>query len=861
MLNADKLTQKSQLALQSSMQMASEALNPEVKCIHLINALFKDQDTIHGHVFKALGWDANAVRDWSIKKISYLPKFQGGSGQTMTSKDFVSALQDAQKLSKQWGDLYTSTEHFLLAIVKNDKEISDYFKEQNYNLEVFKEKVLDMRTEKNITDNTPEAKFDTLKKYSKDLTELASKGKLDPVIGRDEEIRRVIQVLSRRTKNNPVLIGEPGVGKTAIAEGLALRIIQEDVPEVLKNKKILALDMGALIAGAKYRGEFEDRLKAVIKEVTESHGELILFIDEMHTLVGAGKTDGAMDAGQLLKPALARGELKCIGATTLDEYRKYVEKDKALERRFQSVLVEEPSVDDTITILRGLKEKYEVHHGVRISDSAVISAAKLSARYITGRFLPDKAIDLIDEAASRLNIEINSVPASIDKIDRSLIQLKVEQEALRKEKDHNAKNSGAKDRLINIEKNILDLSEERSVLNAQWVQEKEQIISLKQAKEDIENTKQEIITSERNGQLERAAELKYGQLPDLESKLMGLEQSISTSSNTLLKEDVGPEEIAQVVAKWTGVPVAKMLKSETQKLLNMEEELKNRVVGQDEALGLVADAIRRARAEISDPNKPIGSFLFLGPTGVGKTETVKALSEFLFNTEDSIARIDMSEYMEKHSVSRLVGAPPGYVGYDEGGQLTEIVRRKPYSVVLFDEIEKAHPDVFNILLQVLDDGRLTDGQGRIVDFKNTVIIMTSNIAATSIADKSLSKKQKKEEIDKALKTSFRPEFINRIDEIVTFDSLGEDQIYGIVKIQLNEVLDRLKDKGIEINFDDSALKHMSSKGYDPVFGARPLKRVIQREVLNPVAKMMISGKLIEGGKLRVTANDLGLQFD
>jgi ATP-dependent Clp protease ATP-binding subunit ClpB len=670
-----------------------------------------------------------------------------------------------------------------------------------------------------------------------------------------------------------VLIGEPGVGKTAIAEGLALRIINKDVPEVLLNKKLLSLDMGSLIAGAKYRGEFEDRLKAVVKEVTASQGQIILFIDEIHTLVGAGKSEGAMDAGQLLKPALSRGELRCVGATTLDEYRKYIEKDKALERRFQTVLVQEPNEADAITILRGLKEKYEVHHGVRITDGAIVSAVKLSNRYIADRFLPDKAIDLMDEAASKLSIEINSVPSEIDEIGRKMTQLKIENEALKKEKDE-----GAKERIAAIAKELKALEEKDKVLRAQWEKEKDEIGGLKKVKEDIEAARVEIDRAEREGHLEKAAELKYGKLPELEKKLKAYEgrsderntnakakkdSGASDKSSTharLLREEVTPDEIAEVVAKWTGIPVQKMLESESEKLIHMEDALKKRVVGQDRALEAVSDAIRRARAEISDPNQPIGSFMFLGPTGVGKTETVKALADFMFDTEDSIVRIDMSEYMEKHAVSRLIGAPPGYVGYDEGGQLTEAVRRRPYSVVLFDEIEKAHPEVFNVLLQVLDDGRLTDGQGRTVDFRNTVFVMTSNIGSQSIMDEKLKDTEKREAVLSQLKDYFRPEFLNRVDEIIVFESLSDKLLANIVDIQLANVQKRLEEKKIKLQFSQSAKEWLAKKGYDPVYGARPLKRVIKSEVLNRLAKGLIGGEFKPGDSITVEAHDLGLKF-
>ncbi|MES2962336.1 MAG: ATP-dependent chaperone ClpB, partial [Bdellovibrionota bacterium] len=743
-------------------------------------------------------------------------------------------FEGAERESRILGDDYISTEHFLLSALQSGvKDFVKLLEANSITRTKVEEALHKMRGNQKVTDDNPEAKYEALKKYGRDLTSAAAEGKLDPVIGRDEEIRRVIQVLSRRTKNNPVLIGEPGVGKTAIAEGLAGRIVKGDVPEILKGKRVVSLDMGSLIAGAKYRGEFEDRLKAVIKEVTDANGKIILFIDEMHTLVGAGKSEGAMDAGQLLKPALARGELRCIGATTLDEYQKHIEKDAALERRFQQVMINEPSIDDAITILRGLKEKYEVHHGVRIKDSAIISAVKLSSRYISGRFLPDKAIDLMDEAASRLSIEIGSVPAEIDQLERDKKQLQVEREALRREKDE-----ASIDRLELIEEELEQIARQEKEVRSKWELEKSGITDLKKTKEQIEHARNEIERAEREGNLEKAAELKYGKLPELERRLKTLNESADNANpdGRMLREEVGPEEIAEVVAKWTGIPVNRMLQSEQDRLLKMEDQLRKRVVGQDHALVVVADAIRRARAEISDPNRPIGTFIFLGPTGVGKTETVKALAEFMFDTEQSVIRIDMSEYMEKHSVARLIGAPPGYVGYEEGGQLSEQVRRKPYSVVLFDEIEKAHPDVFNVLLQVLDDGRLTDGQGRVVDFKNTILIMTSNIGSQAIMDPDLSAKDREKSVLEAMRSHFRPEFLNRIDEIVTFNRLGQDQIDDIVRIQLQQVGRRLQDKRISVEFSDGAIDHLAKTGFDPVFGARPLKRVIQAEVLNPLAR-------------------------
>lgn len=862
MNDMEKMTRKSQEAMQAAAQKAESAQNSTVEPVHLIYELVIQQGGIVPQVLRALGCDPVAMGKELESKIDSLPQVSGDGIKVVASQELVKVFKESEKLAGKMGDLYISTEHFVLAALTVHSDTASVFKKHGVGIREFEAELTKLRGSKNVTDDSPENSFDALGKYARDLTVLAEEGKLDPVVGRDEEIRRVIQVLSRRTKNNPVLIGEPGVGKTAIAEGLAVRIVNGDVPNVLLGKKLMALDMGSLIAGAKYRGEFEDRLKAVVKEVTESNGEIVLFIDEIHTLVGAGKTDGAMDAGQILKPALARGELRCIGATTLDEHRKYIEKDKALERRFQTVIVQEPSVQDAITILRGLKEKYEVHHGVRITDSAIVAAVKLSHRYITSRFLPDKAIDLMDEAASRLGIEINSVPAAIDEINRKVMQLQIEREAMKKETDEDAKT-----RLTAIEKELADLDEENKVLTAQWEKEKAEIGGVKGIKEEIDRLRVDIDKAERDGNLEKAAELKYGRLPELEKRLADYEDQSEEQKKTpadahrLLKEEVGPEEIAEVVAKWTGVPVKKMLESESDKLLHMEDWLRKRVVGQDDALTVVSDAIRRARAEISDPNKPIGSFMFLGPTGVGKTETVKALAEFMFDTEEAVVRIDMSEYMEKHSVSRLIGAPPGYVGYEEGGQLTERVRRQPYSVVLMDEIEKAHPDVFNVLLQVLDDGRLTDGQGRTVDFKNTVFIMTSNVGSQALIDDSLSEEQKSGAINEALKAHFRPEFLNRIDEVVSFKSLGEGQISEIVGIQLEEVKQRLVEKKIDLAWDNRALEYLAKRGFDPLYGARPLKRVIQNEVLNPLAKMVISNEILPGSTVKLKGTDLRVDFD
>jgi ATP-dependent Clp protease ATP-binding subunit ClpB len=871
MSDIEKMTQKSQEAMQAAATQAEERGNAAVEPEHLFYQLLAQADGIVPSLVQAAGGSARALRDAFDAAIKRLPQVSGESRRVLASPRLTRLFEQAEGEAKALGDSYISTEHFVLAALKRGPdEISKVFAAHGIATAKFLEALKKMRGNQSVNDENPEAKFDALNKYGRDLTAAAAEGKLDPVIGRDEEIRRVIQVLSRRTKNNPVLIGEPGVGKTAIAEGLAVRIVKGDVPETLKGKKLIALDMGSLIAGAKYRGEFEDRLKAVIKEVAGSSGQIILFIDELHTLVGAGKGDGAMDAGQLLKPALARGDLRCIGATTLDEHRKYIEKDAALERRFQTVLVEEPSVEDAITILRGLKEKYEVHHGVRIRDSALIAAVKLSHRYIASRFLPDKAIDLMDEAASRLAIEIGSVPASIDELERRRTQLQVEREALKREKDE-----ASAERLREVDSDLKVLEEEVRELRAQWEAERKGIVEIKQTKAEIDRVRTDIERAERMGELQKAAELKYGKLPELERRLKALSgeadgdaaagaagkgEGKKEGRERMLREEVGPEEIAEIVARWTGIPVNRMLQSESDKLLKMEDELKKRVVGQDAALVIVSDAIRRARAEIGDPNRPIGSFIFLGPTGVGKTETVKALADFMFDSEQAVVRVDMSEYMEKHSVSRLIGAPPGYVGYEEGGQLTEQVRRRPYSVILLDEIEKAHPDVFNVLLQVLDEGRLTDGQGRTVDFKNAILIMTSNIGSHAIADHSLSVAERDAAVKEALRASFRPEFLNRVDEIVTFNSLGQEQIAGIVEIQLEVVRHRLGEKRIELTFDKTAVEWLARRGFDPVYGARPLKRLVQTEVLNTLAKQIISGELGPGDAVQVAASDTGLTF-
>jgi ATP-dependent Clp protease ATP-binding subunit ClpB len=844
----EKMTRKSQEAMQAAAQMTEKRGNPSVEAEHLLLALIQQSEGIVPRLLEKASINSkNLIADLE-SKIEKFPQVQGTASKPVASQKLIKIFEGAEGQATALGDSYISTEHFLLTMLKTGEP--EALKKNGIKLADIEKCLKELRGSQKVTDDDPENKYEVLKKYAKDLTALAAEGKLDPVIGRDEEIRRVIQVLSRRTKNNPVLIGEPGVGKTAIAEGLAVRILKHDVPESLIGKKLMSLDMGSLIAGAKYRGEFEDRLKAVIKEVTSSDGQIILFIDELHNLVGAGKSEGAMDAGQLLKPALARGELRCIGATTLDEYRKYIEKDAALERRFQTVLVDEPSVEDAITILRGLKEKYEVHHGVRITDAALVAAVKLSHRYITSRFLPDKAIDLIDEAASKMSIEIGSVPEEVDEIERRVMQLRIEREAMKRESD-----AAAKDRMHAIDVELKDLTAKNQLLREQWEFEKGGIDEIKKTKELIESLKNEVAKAERSGDLGKAAELKYGQLPEAEKKLVALsaraDKKSVGDSGRMLKEEVDPEDIAEVVAKWTGVPVQKMLESESQKLLTMESKMAERVVGQDHALRIVADAIRRSRAEISDPNRPIGTFIFLGPTGVGKTETVKSLAEFLFDDDQAVVRIDMSEYMEKHAVSRLVGAPPGYVGYEEGGQLTEAIRRKPYSVVLLDEIEKAHPDVFNILLQVLDEGRLTDGQGRTADFKNTVLIATSNVGSQAIMNPKMTASDREKAVTEALRAHFRPEFLNRIDETIIFNALGAEQLGSIVKVQLKQVEDRLRQKRIGINFSTEAVQFLAEKGFDPTYGARPLKRVIQTELLNPLAKEMIAGTIKGGDRVSI----------
>ncbi len=852
-MNIEKLTIKSQQALQAAQSLAVQNGNQEITPEHLLYALLEQQDGLVKPIVEKIGADYTACLNESKNLIDNLPKITGANTQTYISPNLAKLLEKAKSEAESLKDTYISTEHLLITLAVNKScDASDLLAKYGIGKDSILKALTAIRGSHRVTDENPEGKFRALERFTKDLTELASKSKLDPVIGRDTEIRRVIQVLSRRTKNNPVLIGEPGVGKTAIVEGLAQRIHSGDVPETLKNKRIVVLDMGSLIAGTKYRGEFEDRLKAVLKEITSSAGEIILFIDELHTLVGAGASEGSMDASNMLKPALARGELHCVGATTFKEYKKYIEKDAALERRFQPVMTGEPSVEDTISILRGLKEKYEIHHGVRIQDSAIVNAATLSNRYITDRFLPDKAIDLIDEAASRLRIEIDSMPQEIDEVERKIVQLQIEQQALKKEKD-----KFSKQRLSKIEKEMSELKEKSDLMKARWQKEKQIITQIRSLKGEIEETKNLSAQAERKGDLNKAAEYKFGKLPELEKKLDQVNVKLSEIQKEakFLKEEVDGEDIAEVVANWTGIPVKKLVEGEKDKLSQMEERLNKRVVGQDEALKIVSNAVRRARSGIKDPNKPVGTFIFLGPTGVGKTETAKALAEFLFDDENAMIRIDMSEFMEKHSVARLIGAPPGYVGYEEGGFLTETARRKPYSVILFDEIEKAHPDVFNVLLQILDDGRLTDGQGRTVDFRNSVLIMTSNIGSSQILQMDSRDKERIEtEINKLMHQYFKPEFLNRIDDIIIFNSLDENAIEKIVDIQAKILSLRLKDRNITINIDEPAKKKLAKVGYDPQFGARPLKRAIQKYIENPLSMNILDSDFSDGDTIKITLN-------
>jgi ATP-dependent Clp protease ATP-binding subunit ClpB len=842
MIRLDKLTIKAQEALQSAQEIAGQLHHPEVDCEHLLSALIQQPEGLVRPLLEKLGLAPDAILQKLDEELNRRPQVHGAA-EAYLSKSLRQALDAAQSHADKLKDQYVSTEHFLLGLAEQKKIAAKV-------PEILKA-LREVRGNAQVTDQNPEDKYQTLQKYGRDLTEEARRGKLDPVIGRDSEIRRVIQVLSRRTKNNPVLIGDPGVGKTAIVEGLARRIIAGDVPEGLKGKRVVSMDIGAMLAGAKYRGEFEDRLKAFLKEVVASEGQIILFIDELHTVVGAGKTEGSPDAANMLKPSLARGELHTVGATTLDEYRKHIEKDPALERRFQPVMVGEPSVEDTIAILRGLKERYEVHHGVRIQDAALVSAAVLSHRYIADRFLPDKAIDLVDEAASRLRIELDSLPTEIDQIERRVMQLEIERTALKKESD-----TGSKERLKKLEKELADLQEQGKKLKTQWQNEKKIVDEIRDLKSALELSKEQAERAQREGDLTKAGEIQYGRLPELEKKLKAAEAKMQKSGKMLV-EEVAENDIAEVVAAWTGIPVSRLLESEREKLVHMEERLRQRVVGQDEAIVAVSNAVRRARSGLQDPNRPIGSFIFLGPTGVGKTELARALAEFLFDDENAMIRIDMSEYMEKHTVARLIGAPPGYVGYEEGGQLTEAVRRRPYAVILFDEIEKAHHDVFNVLLQILDDGRLTDGQGRMVDFKNAVIIMTSNIGSRHFAEEIVDADGVRKHVLEDLRQHFRPEFLNRVDEIILFHRLDIEQLKRIVDIQLARVIKRLADQRITLTVGEAAKQLLAREGYDPIFGARPLKRAIQRKLLDALSLQILAGKFKEGDAIKVDAEKDG----
>ncbi|MEZ5898925.1 MAG: ATP-dependent chaperone ClpB [Hyphomicrobiaceae bacterium] len=858
-MNFERYTDRAKGFVQSGQSLALRENHQHFTPEHLLKVLLDDPEGLASGLITRAGGDPKAALAATEASLAKRPKVSGGSGQVYVSPEAARVFDAAEKAADKASDKFVTAERLLLALaLESGTDAGKALREAGATPEKINQAINEIRKGRTADSASAEQAYDALKRYARDLTEAAAAGKLDPVIGRDEEIRRTIQVLSRRTKNNPVLIGEPGVGKTAIAEGLALRIVKGDVPESLKDKKLLALDMGALIAGAKYRGEFEERLKSVLSEVQAEQGGIILFIDELHTIVGAGKSEGAMDAGNLLKPALARGELHCVGATTLDEYRKHIEKDAALARRFQPVFVSEPTVEDTVSILRGLKEKYELHHGVRITDSALVAAATLSNRYITDRFLPDKAIDLVDEAASRLRMQVDSKPEELDAIDRDLMQMMIEREALKKETD-----VASKDRLARLEKSIADLEEQSKALTARWQSEKEKLGSAQKIKEELDARRNELEQMQRKGNLARAGELAYGVIPDLEKKLASLESAGGPGSTAMVEEAVTPDQIAAVVSRWTGVPVDKMLEGERDKLLKMEEALGKRVIGQKEAVVAVSTAVRRARAGLQDPNRPIGSFMFLGPTGVGKTELTKALAGFLFDDDTALIRIDMSEYMEKHSVARLIGAPPGYVGYEEGGALTEAVRRRPYQVVLFDEIEKAHPDVFNVLLQVLDDGRLTDGQGRTVDFKNTLIILTSNIGADLLVNQKEGEDTDlvRDEVLEEVRARFRPEFLNRLDEIILFHRLQRSDMGKIVDIQMGRLAKLLTDRKITVHLDDNARAWLSNRGYDPAYGARPLKRVIQRYVQDPLAEQILAGGVKDGDKVQVSVRDGALTIN
>jgi ATP-dependent Clp protease ATP-binding subunit ClpB len=853
-MRIDKYTQKMQEALQAAQDIASQSNHQEITNEHFLSALLDQADGITRPLLEKIGVPMTRLREGLASELERRPKIHGAGVDIRLASELRSVLDGAEKEMSKLKDEYTSAEHYLLALTGANVPAAKLLKELSVTRDKLMQALQQVRGSQRVTDQNPEGKYQALEKYGRDLTELARRGKIDPVIGRDNEIRRIMQVLSRRTKNNPVLIGDPGVGKTAIVEGLARRIISGDVPDSLKNKRVIAMDIGAMVAGAKFRGEFEDRLKAFLKEVTDSQGEIILFIDELHTIVGAGAAEGSVDASNMLKPMLARGELRTIGATTLDEYRKYIEKDAALERRFQPVLVDEPSVEDTIAILRGLKERYEVHHGVRITDGALVAAAVLSHRYISDRFLPDKAIDLVDEAASGLKIELDSMPTEIDVIEREIMQHEMERQALKKEKD-----PASKERLRKLEKELAELKEKSSALKAEWQKEKALIEEQRKWKAELDRLRTELERAQRRGELAKASEIQYGRIPDLEKKLAEATAKSAKAKKSLLREEVTEEDIAEVVSNWTHIPVSRLQEGEREKLVKLEKHLHLRVVGQDEAIKAVSNAVRRARAGLQDPNRPLGSFIFLGPTGVGKTELSRALAEFLFDDENAMIRIDMSEYMEKHTVARLIGAPPGYVGYEDGGQLSEAVRRKPYSVVLFDEIEKAHPDVFNVLLQVLDDGRITDGQGRTVDFKNTVIIMTSNVGSQYITEEE-SKEARRRLVTDALRAHFRPEFLNRVDEIIIFDRLTEEDLKKIVEIQLRRLSKRLEQQKITLKLSDSAKELLAREGYDPVYGARPLRRTIQKAILDPLSIDILEGKVREGQTVRVDAKNGALEF-